>query len=353
MKQIIMMVVAAMMATMSAQAQKMKIVDAKGQGIPLVSVLTEDGVFIGTTDLNGTLADVKGAKKVSVTHVAYKPQLVTVASLTDGCVTLEDIDYGLDEIVVKPKPYIYVETYYRVYVYRNDSLGFFHCGIMPNAVDYKAKKQEAGSYNQNFVEYYSSMGVAINWGARLMELKAGQVRSVGALTKNLLDKYYLTADESDPNCVVYSNPEGQVGQLVRVGHQLHTTLDAGKMQMYVNKAKGETALLKKREEREYEYQYTLVGNYKENGEKADVTDFIMNTEHWEYTDKKGHAKFIIECYATERGYMDKNDWKDKKKELKEEFKKAKTLEDMVAYEQKHNIPALPASVRQAVSKLKN
>ena len=40
-------------------------------------------------------------------------------------------------------------------------------------------------------------------------------------------------------------------------------------------------------------------------------------------------------------------------ELKEEFKKAKTLEDMAAYEQKHNIPALPASVRQAVSKLKN
>ncbi|MBQ7421302.1 MAG: hypothetical protein IJV27_04080 [Prevotella sp.] len=50
--------------------------------------------------------------------------------------------------------------------------------------------------------------------------------------------------------------------------------------------------------------------------------------------------------------MDKDEYKAKKKELKEEYKKASKLEDFEAYELQHNIPALPASVCQAVDKLK-
>ena len=81
MKKILMMVAAAIMVALSAQAQKIQVVDDDGNGIPLVSVLTENGILIGTTDLNGVLADVKGASKVTLTHVAFKPQLVTIADL--------------------------------------------------------------------------------------------------------------------------------------------------------------------------------------------------------------------------------------------------------------------------------
>ena len=84
MKRVIQMVFVAIMVSISAQAQKIQVVDADGNAIPLVSVLTEDGVLIGTTDISGTLTDVKGATKVVLTHVAYKTQLVSVASLTDG-----------------------------------------------------------------------------------------------------------------------------------------------------------------------------------------------------------------------------------------------------------------------------
>ena len=166
MKKKLLMVVVALMATMSMVAQKMVVVDANGRGIPLVSVLTEDGNLIGTTDLNGVLADVKGAAKVAITHVAYKPQVVTVASLTGGRVTMEDLDYDLQEIVVVPKPYIYVEAFYRVYVYRNDSLCYFLSGIMPNAYDPQRKKREHGSYYHAYGEFSSKMGSAITWGAR-------------------------------------------------------------------------------------------------------------------------------------------------------------------------------------------
>ena len=58
--------------TLCAKAQKLTVVDSDGNGIHLVTVLTEDGNMIGVTDLDGTLLDVKGAKKVVLTHVAFK-----------------------------------------------------------------------------------------------------------------------------------------------------------------------------------------------------------------------------------------------------------------------------------------
>ena len=137
MKKILLMAAVAMMTAMCAQAQKIEVVDADGNGIPLVSVTTENGVYIGKTDLNGVLADVKGAQKVGLSHVAYKPQLVTIASLAEGRITMEDADFGLDEIVVRPKPYILVEYYYRGFRYIGDSLRAYGAGIMPVAYDIK------------------------------------------------------------------------------------------------------------------------------------------------------------------------------------------------------------------------
>lgn len=336
---------------MNMKAQNIQVVDKEGNAIPLATILTESGVMIGTTNLEG-MFDMKGAQKLIITHVAYKPLVVNAVSVKNNHVTMEDNDYNLTEIVVKPKPYIYVETYYRVYVYRNDSLGYYHCGIMPNIYEPEKKKFNHGSYNKNYIEYYSSLGVAINWSVRADKNKAGQVRNVGVLGNRTKNKYYVTTDKSNPNCWLYSNPDGIVGQLIRNGNQVRTTLDASKMQMYANKINDEKKMLEKRQERGYKYQFTLIGNYKEEGEETDITDFIMETDHWEYNDKKGYVKFIIECYATNHGYMDKNEWDAKKKELKQENKKITTLKDIEDYERKFNIPALPATVYQAIQKLK-
>ncbi len=73
MRKHLLIIVATMAVTIGVQAQRIEVVDAEGHGIPLVSVLTEEGNFIGTTDMDGVVADVKGASKVAVTHVAYKP----------------------------------------------------------------------------------------------------------------------------------------------------------------------------------------------------------------------------------------------------------------------------------------
>ena len=132
------------MVAMSAKAQRIEVVDSDGNGIHLVSVLTEDGNMIGTTSLEGVIADVKGAEKILLTHVAFKSKLVDVSSLQDGKVTMDDLDYNLAEIVVVPKPLVYVETYYRVYAFANDSLRYYLAGIMPNSYNKEKKKKLYG-----------------------------------------------------------------------------------------------------------------------------------------------------------------------------------------------------------------
>ena len=350
----ILLAVAAMMAMIGAQAQRIEVVDADGHGIPLVSVLTDEGNLIGTTDLNGVVADVKGAAKVAVTHVAYKPQLVTVASLTGGRIVMEDLDYGIEEIVVKPKPYIYVETYYRFYAFINDSLRYYQAGILPNAYDIQKKKVETGSQQNCCGDFYPSLGVGVTWGARVMEYHSGRIHesSVELLTPDSagVSKYFTTiTDEGDGRRRI-DNPEETLGYIVTEGGQTTSTLDAAKAQMYRNKALGQDKVLKKREEAEYAYRFTDVFKVDENG-KSNVEDFVMDTNHWEWTKSKGRYKMIIETYATGRGYMDKQEWKDKKKELKKEYKYPMPLDELEAYATQHNIPALAPTMRSAIEGL--
>ena len=348
-----MLTAVAIMAAMNVKAQRIQVVDNDGLGIPLVTILTEDGNMIGTTNLDGVFEDLKGVAKVILTHVAFKPQTVIVANLTDGRVTMEDNDYNLVEIVVKPKPFIYVETFYRVYVFRNDSLCYFLSGIMPNAYDPQKKKLEHGSYMQAYAEYCSKTGAAITWGVRAQRFHAGLIHKGGFINKqHLKDEYFVTTDVSNPNHWVFSNPEERLGQFIRNGSLARLTLDGGRMQMYANKAKGQTKMLKKRQEAGYEYQYTMIYSNDEESE-FDYTNFVMDSDHWEYNDKKDHVKFIIENYAIDHSYMDKDEWKDKKKEIKTNYKSAMTLDQLATYEHQHNIPALPATVRKAIQQLKH
>ena len=53
--------------------------------------------------------------------------MAAVAMMTAMCaqaqkIEVVDADFGLDEIVVMPKPYIYVEYYFRGFRYIGDSL---------------------------------------------------------------------------------------------------------------------------------------------------------------------------------------------------------------------------------------
>ncbi|MBP3712434.1 MAG: hypothetical protein IJ148_02890 [Bacteroidaceae bacterium] len=353
MKKILFLAIGLLVAT-SATAQRISVVDDQGNGIHLVTVLTEDGNMIGITNLEGMTPDLGGAVRIVLTHVAFKPQLVEVAKVRGGKVMMEDADYDLPEVQVVPKPYAYVETYYRAYGFINDSLRYFTAGIMPNAYDMKTKKLLTGSYSRCRMEAYLTEGISITWGLRAEELNAGMIHKSGASRLqpggDAAEKYFTTLTDEGGGKQRVSNPEGTVGFIISDEKQTHLTLDGAKAQIYRNKVLGQERVMKLREKKDYEYQFVEVFNHDEDGQ-SDITDLVMYSNHWEWNGTKGRNKLIIETYAAERAYMDKKEFKARKDELKKQYKWPLSLDTMEGYATSHGIPALAPSLRKAIEKL--
>ena len=359
MKKILLMAAVAMMTAMCAQAQKIEVVDADGNGIPLVSVTTENGVYIGKTDLNGVLADVKGAQKVGLSHVAYKPQLVTIASLAEGRITMEDADFGLDEIVVRPKPYILVEYYYRGFRYIGDSLRAYGAGIMPVAYDIK-------KHYELKTRYVASKGIfankAITWHGAEIANKTREIakRNTKPMTqkwvmaKIVQETYGLSVAKDGLNRWRVENPKGMVGQIVHDGGLSYTTLDAALMQRYQDEMQGNDKLLKRRQEADYAYQHADIYRLpsEDDGDIPDLARLVMAMHHWEHNTDKGRERDIYYVYVVTHYYADEAEFKARSKELNQGYSSNMTLEELQAYESEHNIPALDATQLRAIEALK-
>jgi hypothetical protein len=358
MKRTIAMVFVTLMMSISAHAQKIQVLDSDGNAIPLVSVLTEDGVLIGTTDINGTLANVKGAAKVALTHLAYKPQLVSVASLTDGRVTMESVDYGLAEVVVKPKPYLYTEYYYRAFFYIGDSLRAYGGGIVPVAYEvknnYKAK-----------IRFVSSRGAFANkaprWHGSSME---NQVENSIKNTSHQpfekwhkLDKaqeeYRFTMVSAGPDRWCVEIPTNEVvGQVIHSGNLSRTTIDASRVQMYADEVHGREKRLKKNQEDNYQYKYVSIYQLDDGDDTPDITRHVMTMNQWERDIDKGREIKIYYIYTTGHSYMDEAEYKARCKELNEGHACDMTLAELQKYERDHNIPDFSPEQLQAIKRLK-
>jgi hypothetical protein len=339
----------------SVYGQRIQVVDQKGNGIALVSVTTTDGNLIGTTDIEGVLSNVKGHQKVGLSHLAYQPKMVTVSELKDSKVTLLDLDYNIAEIVVKPKQYIYVETYYRVYLFIGDSLAYYRAGILANGYDPKKKEVDLGgiwAYG-SFCDKGRTWKNAIT--SRYAE-KGGGIDKESALgflsnSDKAKNYYAVTLKDLGDGRLRVSNPEGTVGYITNANGVSNVTLDGGKMQLYANKTHGEDKMLKRRENSNYEYQYTEMFRIGDDGNVA-PEDLIMKVNHWEYDHKGEHHKTILETYATGRDYMDKKEFKAKKKELNGNYAGDMPFSVLEAYEQSHNIPPLAPTIAKRVTEMR-
>lgn len=355
MKKFLIMAAVAMMAAVSAQAQKIVVVDDDSYGIPLASVQTEDGILIGMTDLNGELADVKGAAKVAVTHVAYKPKLVSVSSLQNGRVMMESIGYGLDEVVVKPKPYLYVEYYFRAFSYIDDSLRVYAAGTIPvgHEIQNKYKGKTHGVW-----AFGGAANKALTWNTQDMQIWAEKAAKQAASSieqsirqnKKFRDYYKVDFEADGENKWLVKNPEGVVGNIIHDDGLSITTLDGGKMQIYAYKANGEDKQAKLREEKNYTYQYTEIFKLDDEG-KVQRQNFVMAVDHWEHDAKKGKKITIIYLYATDKAYYDEKELKERCKELNKGHSGDLPLSALAEYECAHNIPALSAEQQKAIQTL--
>ena len=337
-----------------AQSQTIQVVDENGHGIGLASVTDGNGVLIGLTDINGVLADVKGNRTVAITHVAYKPKTVTVASLPDGRVTMEVNNFGLNELVVTPKPLLYTELYYRFYAYVDDSLRTFVAGIVPYTWNFQKKKQTA-KFSAYTCAVFNLKDVSW-WKVRSESMVEGALRSNPA-EKLISDgtwkkKLFIEQVPLGENRWVIVNPVDTVGTLVRANGLSTFTVDGAKVQMYVNEQLGQTKMLKRRQDKNYAYEYVEVFRINDDGEVG-REDYVMSLNHWEHDGSKGRETYIVEAWVTDRGYMTDEQFKQKRKDLDAMNTKQAwnhmPIEVLEAYERQHNIPAITDEARKAVA----
>ena len=337
-------------------AQRIQTVDKDGQPVAYASVMTEDGKFIGTTDLNGVLEDVKGEPKVVITHVAYQAKTVVVAQ--GNKVTLVDADFGLPEVTVTRKPLVYVQTYYRMLVTdEKEGLVYYRAGLVDNSFE-RAKK------NLSVDEEHMSMAKS-GLIRRLLNMVFNAYKGrlfglrMSPFEKRAAKRYPELKLEMTPlgnGKTRISDGYGAVGMITEDAaagltsisydsHLLsrHATLARGK-EKDIKKLEKSDARMKNRVDVDFE-QYRL----SDEGVFA-PEDFVMSQYFTSYDrDRKEekdstHRVMMIQMFNTQRAYVTK----DELKALKKQNRMTMDYENIRHFEQAHNIPALAPSIQKFI-----
>ena len=340
------------------QAQRIRTIDKDGQPVPYVSVLTTDAKFIGITDLDGVIEDVKGADTISVSHVAYKPKLYKVNGKS-GSITLEDADFGLPEIVVKKKQYVYVQTYYRMYYYDDEhGVAYYRVGLTDNAYDRTKKKLSASTSNTSKAKFgllkttlNTLLGAIMNYHSEIKTTKVEQT-----LLKNHKDIKLKITQES-PGRKRVSDFKGTVGYITdnQASGERKFSVDTHKMNLHSLEAGGKAKKIAKQEKRDAKkknkqdvhftvYQIDEAGNYSPE-------DFVMSENMTSFDDEEDgktiHKVIAIQVFTTDRAYVDKDELKQKKKENKMKM----TYQNIRQFERANKIPALTPVIQKKLDEL--
>ncbi|MBQ9667044.1 MAG: hypothetical protein IJV33_11340 [Bacteroidaceae bacterium] len=348
----------------SLSAQKLVTVDTEGNPVAYAHVFDENGSIIGTTGMAGEIEGFKGDQTITITHVAFKTKKVYVKGQGDVRVPLEDSDYSLDEIVVKPKDYVYVQTYYRLIYMWDDTLQYCRFGVADNVYDIKKKSVSSNTAHISKAEMGLLKTTLDGLLGRIIDGMGDLPKKKNASNTDLTDsKLKLKAAGEGRQNIYYGDQV--VGNVVDdTKDRLHRiTLDEGACRRISKKEKqdAKAAKLEKKgktpkEKEEYKKneQNNIYRVYQlgEDG-KCGTTDFLMSQWHDDYdtymkSEKKDvHVRLWLESYAIEREYVTKEELKEKKKANKVSLSYS-FLQD---FERQHNIPALPTKAQEGLQKL--
>jgi hypothetical protein len=357
MKKSLLMAVAALMAAMNAQAQQLQVVDSEGNPIPYASVMNPQAEYIGITNLEGVVLDLKGEKDITITHVAFKTKNVKVDG-KDVVVTLEDADFDMPEITIQPKPFIYVQTYYRMYFYSSeDGMYYYRAGLTDNTYD-PAKKTIEGKTSVVTKAKYAILktifGMIGNMLDQYSQIKYGKFED---RLKNKAKAAKVQFKKVEPGRQIITDYKDTIGSVTddMADHLRRYSYDNYQLILDNLEAESKEKKLRKkleksekklnREETDY-YLYRIddEGNYGSE-------DLVMfqNMTAWD-TEEDGKVEHIViamQVFTTDRAYVTKEELKERKKANKMKLNYA----NLRQFERDHNIPALAPAVQQKLNKL--
>lgn len=362
MKRTILMALIALTTTVNVIAQSIQTVDDMGNPIAYASVTNaDDGKFIGTTNLQGVIDDVKGAKKVQITHIAFKPQEVIVSKLTNGIITLHENDYDLPEIVVEKKEYVYAQTYYRLFCMIDDTLGYYRSGITNNIYDIEKNTVSAKYYHFSKAQmgilkflFDTMLGKIINQHSQLPTLEHPSATTL-ALEGGIPKNFSLIKESPNRKRIDYNGTH--IGYMVddEMNHQRRISIDNevySKLRIESYGSKKQKKRLEERETTTTNKKSTRYIVFHMDDGKCNVEDFVLLQVHDDYDqyDKKNHKnehiRLWLELFVTDRAYVTKEEAKERKKS-----RIPMTFESLQQFEHQHNIAPIPANTLKALKKL--
>lgn len=353
----------ALMITTTVTAQRIQTVDDMGNPVGYVSVSNADnGKFIGTTDLQGVLTDIKGAQKLYVSHIAFKSQEVNVGGLKNGIITMQESDYDLPEIVVKKKDYFYAQTYYRLFYMIDDTLGYYRAGITNNIYDIESKKLSSKThhFSKSFmgaVKFVLDMmlGSAIDQLSQLPTLEHPSASTL-ALEGGIGKELALVRESPTRQRIDYNG--SLIGYMVddKTSCQRRISIDNDEYSKLRIEEHGTKKQKKKYEEvaaNTKNKKSTRYIVYRMDDGTCNVEDFVSLQNHTDldHYDKKKqkeeHIRYWLEVFVTDRAYMTKEEIKEKKRDNSTPM----TFESLQLFERRHSISPIPANTLKALKKL--
>ena len=358
MKKTIILLISLVVATV-VHAQRIQVVDTDGLPIAAVCVTNEKGALVGSTDGDGWLNDAKGIKHLYFSHVAFRDMDVNIDTIPSMSVVMQDENFQLSELEVKPKELLYVQTYYRCIYVCDEGPIYFRAGVVDNTYEIAKKKistkTRSVSKGQNGLYRFvlsTLVGHYIDEYARI-----DTVTYYKRIMKNVdRGKLFITQEPSGRRVVSdtisvlgYIDDDMQAGQRTtnfdRWTYRDHVkaTEDAAK------EAKTGKKQNKKEEEDENGNNSSYeVYNIDENGNSR-IDDLVMRqilaSGHFKRTDQD--YIILLEAYTIECDYIDKKEFKQTRKENKVDM----DINELRRLEQNHHIPPLAPNLKAAVDQL--
>ena len=348
-----------MSSVVSMMAQRVQVVDTDGLPIAAVCVTNERGALVGSTDNDGWLNDAKGVKHLFLSHVAFKTKDVNIDTIPSLCVVMEDANFQLAELEVKPKELLYVQTYYRCVYVCDEGPIYFRAGVVDNTYEIAKKKISAKTRSvskgmNGFYRFVLStlVGHYIDEYARI-----DTVTHYKRIMKNA-DKGRLFITQEPSGRRVISDTISVLGYIdddLQAGTRT-TNFDKWAYRDHVDATEAaakEAKTGKKQKQKEEKYQDENNSNYEvykidENGQSR-IDDLVMRqilvSGHFKRTDQD--YIILLETYTIGRDYIDKKEFKQTRKENEVEM----DINELRRLEQVHHIPPLAPNLKAAVDEL--
>ena len=339
-----------------ARAQRIHVVDSDGIPIAYVCVTTDKGFLIGSTDTEGYLDDVKGNKVINLSHVAFKDMVVDMSKVEDGQIIMQDVEFVLPDVEVKPKELAYVQTYFRLIYFDDDGPIYYRGGVVDNTYDFASQKVSSKTRSLSKGSNGLLRFVISTLVGRYIDEK-GKLNKT-PMHKRILDqekKGYLTLTPDDQGRVVVSDSVGKLGYIeadtvaglctTSFNYWAYSDHRKAAEEKAKGKVKKEKKEMKQDDDAAAEESYYEVYRMDSKG-RSRIDDFVMRQLQvvGRHRRSGGQYMILLQAYTTDRDYIDKKEFKQLRKDNKVDME----IVELKRFEQSHNIPVLAPDIQKQI-----